>query len=187
MPELSRRNFLRMAGLTATTIVTSYGLSACSDSDNSSDSNSSDRDFTGTVSFDHGVASGDPLADSVIIWTRVNAEEADSALPVQVQWQVASDAQFTDILHDESTRVTAETHYTLKVDVVNLQPGMTYYYRFVSNGMTSDAGTTRTLPGAGIEQVRLAAVSCSNYPTGFFNVYREIVNQAPDVVLHLGD
>lgn len=184
MNRLTRREFLRLSAVTASSLITSYGLSACSS--NGSGAEMLEPAYEGLVSFANGVASGDPLADSVIIWTRALPDTA-TELPVRVRWQVATDEAFLNIEHDEAALVTADTDHTLKIDVKNLQSGMSYYYRFISNSVSSATGKTATLPTSGVEKVSFAVVSCSNYPTGYFNVYREIVNRAPDVVLHLGD
>jgi alkaline phosphatase D len=135
--------------------------------------------------FNHGVASGDPLTDRVILWTRVTptAEDGD----VQVEWQIASDAEFANIIAEGAGATTADVDYTVKVDAEGLQAGTTYYYRFMTGDKTSPTGKTRTLPQGAVAAASFAVVSCSNYPAGFFNVYREVANQDVDAVLHLGD
>ena len=78
--------------------------------------------------------------------------------------------------------------HTVKVDVPGLAPGRGYYYAFDADGDTSVIGRTKTLPEDSVDRVRLASVSCSNYPAGYFNVYRCVANRADlDAVLHLGD
>ena len=136
--------------------------------------------------FTHGVASGDPLQDRVILWTRV-LPGSGRAETVNVQWQVASDQRFDNLIATGGTQTGPERDFTVKVDASGLQPGLSYFYRFIVDGVISPVGRTRTLPSAGIAQARLAVVSCSNYPQGYFNVYREIANRDCDAVLHLGD
>lgn len=136
--------------------------------------------------FTHGVASGDPLQDRVILWTRV-LPGSGRAETVNVQWQVASDQRFDNLLATGTTQTGPERDFTVKVDAIGLQPGLSYFYRFIVDGVISPIGRTRTLPSAGVVQARLAVVSCSNYPQGYFNVYREIANRDCDAVLHLGD
>jgi alkaline phosphatase D len=139
--------------------------------------------------FVHGVASGDPLADRVILWTRVTVPDTRSATgPVEVRWQVASDEGLTQVVARGTAAAAPARDFTVKVDAEGLQPGRTYYYAFEAGGERSPVGRTRTLPAAGVERVRLAAVSCSNYPAGYFNVYRCIANRDDlDAVVHLGD
>lgn len=136
--------------------------------------------------FTHGVASGDPLQDRVILWTRVlpGSGQPES---LSVQWQVASDQRFNNIAASGNTQTGPERDYTVKVDATGLEAGKTYFYRFVAEGVESVIGRTRTLPSAGVEQTRLAVVSCSNYPQGYFNAYKEIAARDCDAVLHLGD
>jgi alkaline phosphatase D len=140
--------------------------------------------------FEHGIASGDPLADSVIIWTRVTPmpEAAAPAVPLPVQWVVATDEALTDVMAKGKVEATAEADYTVKVDVTGLKPGATYFYRFNSGEAVTATGRTRTLPEGKTERVSFAAVSCSNFPYGYFNVYKAIADRDDiDAVLHLGD
>jgi alkaline phosphatase D len=139
--------------------------------------------------FRHGVASGDPLTDRVILWTRVTAPPARSATtPVEVAWQVAADERLTQVIARGTAAAAAERDFTVKVDAAGLEPARTYYYAFTAAGERSPIGRTRTLPANGVERVRLGVVSCSNYPAGYFNAYRALANR-PDLeaVLHLGD
>ena len=137
----------------------------------------------GTV-FRHGVASGDPRADRVILWTRVSGATGE----VPVRWTLAANPTFTRVVARGETPTGAARDFTVKVDVTGLTPATTYYYRFDALGGRSPVGRTRTLPGAGAGRVRIALASCANYPHGFFNVYGRIADRADvDVVLHLGD
>ena len=139
--------------------------------------------------FLHGVASGDPLQDRVILWTRVTPPASRSAIgPIEVTWRVAADERFTQIVARGTTPAAPDRDFTVKVDASGLQPGRTYFYNFEAGGQQSAVGRTRTMPADGVEHVRLAAVSCSNYPAGYFNVYRCLANRPDlDAVLHLGD
>lgn len=135
--------------------------------------------------FRHGVASGDPLADRVILWTRVTPRTAGAQ---RVSWVVASDAKVTQIVARGEVETGAARDFTVKVDPSGLKPGTTYYYRFTSAGEQSAIGRTRTLPAAGVSRVRLGVVSCSNLPQGYFNAYGCLANRADlDAILHLGD
>ncbi|MEW6167751.1 MAG: alkaline phosphatase D family protein [Pseudomonadota bacterium] len=141
--------------------------------------------------FLHGVASGDPLADRVILWTRVSGVTADTP----VEWVVATDRELTNHVRSSGDGVdpsqprtaTAARDFTFKVDVTGLTPGTTYYYRFTSGEAASPVGRTRTAPEASPERLRLALVSCSNYSTGYFNAYKVLARRDLDAVIHVGD
>jgi alkaline phosphatase D len=135
--------------------------------------------------FLHGVASGDPLSDRVMLWTRVTAPETSQP---EVSWELARDTAFKRVVAKGMVTTGASRDFTVKVDAGLLEPGSTYYYRFEALGEPSPIGRTRTLPAAGAQRVRLALVSCSNLPYGYFNVYRRIAERPDlDAVVHLGD
>lgn len=137
--------------------------------------------------FLHGVASGDPLADRVILWTRVTPPNRDTGV-VAVKWQMATDPELRTVIADGITHTDASRDFTVKLDPDNLQPGTTYYYRFSALGHHSPIGRTKTLPANHVEKLRIAFTSCANYPYGYFNVYGMIARRHDlDVVLHLGD
>ncbi|TOG03587.1 alkaline phosphatase [Vibrio parahaemolyticus] len=171
--SLSRRDFMKVVSSTAV----ATGLIGCGSDDNESVA----------VSFEHGVASGDPTQTQVIIWTRVTT----AASYVDVTWQVASDVEFSNVVQSGVFTTDTGRDFTVKVDVQNLNANSQYYYRFMVGEMMSEVGQTQTLPEDGVEKASMAVVSCANYPAGYFHVYREILNQheqSPfDVVLHLGD
>ncbi|EIA1340257.1 alkaline phosphatase D family protein [Vibrio parahaemolyticus] len=171
--SLSRRDFMKVVSSTAV----ATGLIGCGSDDNESVA----------VSFEHGVASGDPTQTQVIIWTRVTT----AASYVDVSWQVASDMEFSNVVQSGVFTTDTGRDFTVKVDVQNLNANSQYYYRFIVGEMMSEVGQTQILPEDGVEKASMAVVSCANYPAGYFHVYREILNQheqSPfDVVLHLGD
>lgn len=137
----------------------------------------------GGALFRHGVASGDPDATSVVLWTRVTT---DAAMPVE--WEVAHDPAFAQLVATGRAEANAERDYTVKVLATGLRAGGRYYYRFRAGGMTSPTGRTRTLPVGRLDRLGIALVSCSNYPFGFFNAYAAIAGDAGvDFVLHTGD
>lgn len=138
--------------------------------------------------FQHGIASGDPLADRVILWTRVSPGDTASPGPLNVEWRIATDPAVERVVARGSVRATPERDFTVKVDAAGLQPGQTYYYLFEARGERSPVGRTRTLPRRDVQRVRFVSLCCSNYPSGFFNVYRCVANRSDlDAVVHLGD
>ncbi len=136
--------------------------------------------------FTHGVASGDPLADRVILWTRVIPANGE-ARRVSVQWQMSQSVDFEQISASGSAAASPQSDYTVKIDAGRLSANTSYYYRFTCEGASSPVGKTKTLPETGTEDVKLAVVSCSNYPQGYFHVYREVAKREYGAVLHLGD
>ncbi len=137
-----------------------------------------------TKTFEYGVASGDPEAHRVIIWTRISGtQESHTA----VDWQVANDIEFTSIVASGRTETSADLDYTVKVDAELPNAGTTYYYRFRAHGIWSMIGRTKTAPAV-TDQVRLVIASCSSIWSGYFNSYR-IISQMNDIdaVVHLGD
>jgi phosphodiesterase/alkaline phosphatase D-like protein len=167
MNTINRRQFLSGALSTTVTAATlshlAYGTPATSSL------------------FDCGVASGDPTATQVILWTHAQGV-------TQVTWQIATDSTFTHILQQGISQTSPAQDHTVKVDVKDLTPGQEYFYRFSANGQYSEIGRTATLPVADIDKLTLAIASCSNYPFGYFNAYQDIANSKDiDFVIHLGD
>lgn len=142
----------------------------------------------GSGAFRHGVASGDPTTTGVVIWTRVTPDKPG---PVGLTWGIARDSGFKDIVKRGNASTGPERDYTVKVDVSGLEPGQLYYYWFSVGRTASPGGATRTLPDKGVADYRMAVVSCSNWPFGYFNAYREIAKRGAsggvDAVIHLGD
>lgn len=138
--------------------------------------------------FFHGVASGDPLQDRVIIWTRVTPE-TQTGTPVQVSWRVATDTKFANVVKSGTFTTNADRDYTVKVDVTGLEAGKTYYYVFNAFNKNSLVGRTKTTPtGSQVNHLKFGVVSCSNYQAGYFNGYRRLAARNDlDAVLHLGD
>ena len=138
--------------------------------------------------FGYGVASGDPLQDKVIIWTKVQVPSAYKA-DVSLLWEVAADSSFKNIINKGNVSAGAEHDYTAKVDVDGLKAGASYFYRFTDpSGRVSQIGKARTLPPDSVNQFKLAVVSCSSVWSGYFNAYRRIAERNDiDYVVHLGD
>jgi len=172
MPKLDRRQTLAL--------MAAGTLGACATSPETATT------FATTVSpmFAHGVASGDPQATSVVLWTRVTTDAGDLA----GTFQLARDDAFTEMVLEGAAVATADADHTVKLIPTGLTPGTTYYYRFVFDGAMSPVGRTRTLPVGELKKLGIALVSCSNYPFGHFNAYDAIAKDpAIDVVLHTGD
>ncbi|MDM0051981.1 alkaline phosphatase [Variovorax sp. J22R115] len=138
-----------------------------------------------TPTFAQGVGSGDPLSDRVILWTRVTVASPGA---LNLTWEVASDSNFGAIVARGTIGSGPEQDYTVKVDATGLQPASVYFYRFFLGSEASPVGRTKTLPVGSVSQVRLAVVSCSNFPAGYFNVCADLAKRTDiDAVLHLGD
>lgn len=137
--------------------------------------------------FYHGVASGDPLADRVIIWTRYTPDSLQSGQQI-VEWKIAEDTMFNTGLQS-GVVITDETmDYTVKVDPTGLSPNTTYYYQFKANNQVSVIGRTRTATSGDCDSLRFAVVSCANYEAGYFNVFRNLKERNDfDAVVCLGD
>jgi alkaline phosphatase D len=139
---------------------------------------------TPTGTFQHGVASGDPLPTAVILWTRVSEQTA----PSSVTWEIATSADFATITATGTFDTNADRDFTVKVDATGLAPATTYFYRFRLGVMTSPIGRTRTAPEGDVERLRFAVCACSSYAHGYFHGYRRIAERADlDAVVHLGD
>ena len=168
--DASRRRFV--LGSAAISLGAGLGLAGCGGGHEE-----------GGQRFGYGVASGDPLADRVILWTRVNVSS-----PADVQWEVATDATFANVVRSGTASTSEARDYTVKVDVTGLQPGTSYAYRFHHGGETSAVGSTRTLPVGQPQRVRLAVFSCAAYALGQFHAYADAVNRGDfDVAVFLGD
>lgn len=145
--------------------------------------------------FRHGVASGDPLPDRVVLWTRVTpSEEAQpgSGLgrPAEVRWEVARDPWFRHVVARGEEVTSARRDHTVKVDAGGLRPATTYFYRFLHGGKSSPVGRTKTAPWwhAPVRSLRFGLASCSNFEGGYFSAYRHMAAREDlDFVLHVGD
>ncbi|MCH8318753.1 MAG: PhoD-like phosphatase N-terminal domain-containing protein, partial [Bacteroidetes bacterium] len=138
--------------------------------------------------FYHGIASGDPLTDKVIIWTRVTPDTISTDSIIKVCWRMAIDTNFTQIVNAGITYTSDSVDYTVKVDVDGLQPNTYYYYEFNALGKNSLIGRTKTAPSGDVDSIRFAVVSCAHFEHGYYNAYERIVNRNDiDAILHLGD
>ncbi|MEV1084970.1 alkaline phosphatase D family protein [Streptomyces sp. NPDC050211] len=145
--------------------------------------------------FLHGVASGDPLPDGVLLWTRVTPTAA--AVPgsgvgpdTEVSWTVATDKAFMNVVAKGSTTATATSDHTVKADIRGLAPATDYWFRFSAGGTDSPVARTRTAPAAdaAVPNLRFGVVSCANWEAGYFASYRHLAARGDlDAWLHLGD
>jgi alkaline phosphatase D len=183
MPMLSRRKFLKFGLASSSAAFVTTVLPGCEWLDDDDDVETP----LGKGSFLHGIASGDPLTDSVILWTRVTPDD-QAATAVLVAWDIATDLEFTNIIASARGTAVADSDFTVKVDVKGLDAESVYYYRFRTLENYTVAGTTRTLPDGTADSLNLAVMSCANYSSGYFHVYQEVAqNTDLDIVLHLGD
>jgi alkaline phosphatase D len=170
--SIQRRDFIRGVGALGAA-VTALPAAAFAD---------------GPLQFMHGVASGDPLTDRVIIWTRVTPQKPELQPTGAIVWEIAVDDAFRRVLRRGRILTNAGRDYTVKVDVAGLPAGATLYYRFIAGRVVSPVGRTRTLPVGPLSELKLAVFSCSNYPAGYFHAYGAAARQE-DVFasVHLGD
>lgn len=143
--------------------------------------------------FTLGVASGDPLPDGVVLWTRLArpalADLRRPDAPVPVRWEVADDEAFRRIARRGEALASPELGYSVHVEVEGLQPGRVYHYRFLAGGGASTVGRTRTAPATGTatDRLRLAFASCQQFEHGYYTAYKHLAAEDLDIVLHLGD
>jgi alkaline phosphatase D len=145
--------------------------------------------------FAHGVASGDPLPQGVLLWTRVTPTPqatpgSGRGAQVPVGWEVAADEHFRSVVRRGTVRTGPARDHTVKVEVGGLAPATTYWYRFTCVGSPSPVGRTRTAPApaARVPRLRMAVVSCANAQAGWFSAYRHLAARTDlDLVVHLGD
>lgn len=150
------------------------------------DENTSHLQDQNLAPFYHGVASGDPLANGIVLWTRITPS---TQLPeIEVEWEIAKDEAFHEIALTDKVKTDASRDYTVKIDIsTGLEPGTPYYYRFKALDGVSMIGKTRTAPQLA-QSLRFAVVSCSNYEFGYFNAYARIAEEEDlSAVIHLGD
>jgi alkaline phosphatase D len=205
LTRIDRRAF--MAGVVATALA-GTAAAACSGDDDDAEPASADRPGTGTADaelpslpgnlpaelFALGVASGDPLPDSVILWTRIVADPlADDGgvctQPIPVQWEIAADDGFAEVVASGDAVADKMLAHSVHVDVSMLDPDTWYWYRFKVGDAASPVGRTRTTPSASAEpdELRFAFASCQNRQSGYWTAYPHMAEEELDLVLFLGD
>lgn len=142
--------------------------------------------------FTLGVASGDPTAGSIVLWTRLAPEplnDTSLAAAITVSWVLAKDPELRHVVRSGRVLALPENAHCVHVDADQLAAGSVYYYRFEADGHKSPVGRTRTLPAAGadVERFTIALASCMEYSQGYFTAYRDFVDTQPDLVIHNGD
>lgn len=177
----SRREFLRIAGALATGLLTGCASRP-----------GRPAPFR-AYPFTLGVASGDPLPDGVVLWTRLAPDLAAGGgmppEPVEVEWQVAADDGFRRIVRRGRAPAVPELAHSVHVEVDGLEPGRDYWYRFIAADAESPVGRTRTAPApdAAPDALRFAFASCQHYEYGYYTAYRHMAAEDLDLVIHLGD
>ncbi|GAA4674007.1 alkaline phosphatase D family protein [Phytohabitans rumicis] len=142
--------------------------------------------------FTLGIASGDPLPDSVVIWTRLAPKPFEplsgmDRRDASVEWQVATDERFRHVVRSGVATARYEYGHSVHVDVRGLKPGRQYYYRFRAGRWQSEVGRTRTAPAGPSSGLTFAFASCQYWGDGYYTAHRHLAAEDPDVVLFLGD
>jgi alkaline phosphatase D len=144
--------------------------------------------------FTLGIASGEPLPDAVVIWTRLAPlpYEPLGGMPyhsVDVDWQVATDERFRQVVRSGQAHARPEYGCSVHVDVRGLRPGRHYWYRFRVGGYLSPVGRTSTAPapGARVGRFNFAVASCQSWPDGYYTAHRHLAAEDIDAVVFLGD
>ncbi|TCM69973.1 alkaline phosphatase D [Acinetobacter calcoaceticus] len=176
--KISRRELIQKTLASFGALSIPVALTACGDDKELTVLPSTPADFL------HGVASGDPLKDRVILWSRLTPK--DSSARLEVTWEIAIDNKFSQIINSGKVQTSQAQDFTVKVDANKLKSNQVYFYRFRYGNTTSPIGQTKTLPES-TDNVKFAVCSCSNYPAGYFHVYKEMAKQELDVIIHLGD
>ena len=181
--QIKRRDFLKSALLASGGILLAPVVTACRNAEELLGFTPAPDGLT-NKNFDFGVASFDPTANSVIIWSRYNNA-------AEINWEISKSSDFKDLVNAGTVNAEAAHDFSIAIEVQNLPSHSKFYYRFY-NKATKDVsvvGETITLPSKsdGANEVKLAVASCSNYPAGYFNVYKEMANSDADVIVHLGD
>lgn len=138
--------------------------------------------------FLHGVASGEPSENSIILWTRITPDSMIMG-GIEVEWKIATDPELTDVIFSGISEAKMDNDYTLKIKVENLNSGTTYYYGFSAFGKNSLTGKTKTTPaGVAAEHLKFGVINCANYQLGYFNAYHQLSKRNDlDAIIFLGD
>ncbi len=149
--------------------------------------------FSADNVFTLGIASGDPWADSVVLWTRLALDPTNGGGmppgPVEVSWQVATDEKMSKVVKRGKEMATAEWAHSVHAEVTGLDADRWYWYQFRTGDHLSPIGRTRTLPKAGarVDRLRFAFASCQHYEQGLYTAYGAMAKEELDVIFFLGD
>lgn len=147
----------------------------------------------GAYPFQLGVASGDPQAYGVVLWTRLAPAPIDGGgmdpIPYELTWEVANDEAFSTIVQTGTAVADPFLAHSVHAEITGLEPAREYFYRFIAGDEVSQVGRTKTAPAMGqaIDQIRFGFASCSNYEHGYFAAYRDMAAQNLDLIFHVGD
>jgi alkaline phosphatase D len=186
---MGRRRFLGLTGVSSAAILLGTGLHGTGRA-------SAAPPALGGYPFTLGVASGDPLPDSVVLWTRLAPDPlaADGAggMPpraVRVDYQVAEDERFRRVVRRGTAVASPDLAHSVHVDARGLRPGREHFYRFRVGSDVSPTGRTKTAPGPGtpLRNLEFAFTSCQHFEAGYFSAYRHLLAGDPDLVAHCGD
>ncbi|TLW94557.1 alkaline phosphatase [Saccharomonospora piscinae] len=187
----SRREFLTLAGVSATALALGSGIPA-----HAAQPAPPSRGRVPAAPFTLGVASGDPEPTSVVLWTRLApdplAADGHGGMPgehVDVHYEIAEDEHFTTVVHRGRAVATPDLAHSVHPEIHGLRPGREYFYRFRAGEHLSPVGRTRTAPGRHdrTAALRFASVSCQAWYHGHFTAYRHLATEDPDLVFFLGD
>ncbi|MCQ9639775.1 alkaline phosphatase D family protein [Chryseobacterium sp. WG14] len=182
---INRRRFLKNSLLAAGGIFIAPLIESCTDNDFTDTNENAPTDLK-NAGFESGVASFDPTAAGIIIWTRYS-----TGIDAEITWEISKNSSFSEVLRRGKAMSTSVNDFTVAVDLQNIPSNTKFYYRFynITTKEASVVGETLTLPSKTdtVDEVKMAVVSCSNFPAGLFNVYGAIAQSEADVVVHLGD
>jgi alkaline phosphatase D len=194
-PSSPRREFLRKAGIvTAVAGVGNAGIDTAGAAPQDVSPEMHESDLFESDPFTLGVASGDPLPNAVVLWTRLapkplTEDGGMSDRKVPVNWEVATDEEMNKVVSKGTVTTNSRFAHSVHVDVTGLEPDTTYYYRFASGSYRTTVGTTKTAPSADadLDAFDFAFVSCQDWPKGYFTAYNHLAEEDIELVVHLGD
>jgi alkaline phosphatase D len=143
--------------------------------------------------FPLGVASGDPLPDGVVLWTRLAPDPLNGggmpSQPVEVNWEISATNNFANPVQKGMYLARPELNHSVHIEVSGLQPGRDYFYRFIAGDEVSQTGRTKTAPplGAPVDRIRFGVVGCNHYENGYFTAFRRAAQENFDFIVHTGD
>ena len=182
----TRRRFLTWAGVAAGIATVPWMFTT--------DAASAPPPRRGSELFTLGVASGDPLPDGIVLWTRLAADPLARGggmgrVPVPVEWEIATDHAMRQVVARGVELATPENGHSVHADVRGLRPSADYFYRFRAGTSISPTGRTRTAAphGSRLGALTFAIASCQSWADGHYPAYADMAAHAPDVVFHLGD